>query len=604
MSLRRVLASAAVALTAVFVSAPAMAQVSNYDRIISFGDSLSDNGNTYTLTGNPPAPFYWDGRYSNGPTWVEILAGGQSRPIFDGVTSGSGNYAFGGARADTEPNLLGPIPSVFDQIGYYSALNGNFGPNDLVTLWAGANDIFQSGTPVEAALAQKSNVQSLIALNAKTILVANLPDLGKTPGSLADPDPSTAQMATLATAGYNMVLDASLKSIAASAPAGVNIVQMDVFSAFNVIIKSPGAFGLTNVTSACLYDPNCTNPAKYLFWDGVHPTAAGHILLAQYANLLLSTGQIAPVVAPLAEVGLNSRMDASDAAFNRALDLQDGYERSGLYAQIIGNRFSSDANGSTPAFDYDLFGVRGGLDMRSGGFSYGLALGYQSGKLKEVALTSDVSTMQADIHATAHLGAWFLTAQGGYSHTELDDISRATGFGPVKASANAAGDQLSAALGAGRTFRFGSFALTPGARVGYVTSNVGAFAETADVLALQYDSRDVASGFWDARLRASTNLGQNGDKFRAFVEAGYQDFFATETDAITAKLVNNTALPVTVAANDPGTRGAFVKLGVDAELASGMTISAEYALSLHDEGGENHSGMVQLKIPLSTEAQR
>jgi outer membrane lipase/esterase len=603
MKLRRVLASAAVVLTAVFVSTSAMAQASNYDRIISFGDSLSDNGNL--PAGVAPPPPYDSGRFSNGPTWAEILAG---TPAATGASStmtqfwqslapdlsGHVNMALGGARAD---GTVAFPPGVPTQIGAYGLAGGTFGANDLVTLWAGANDIFQSGTPVEAAQAQNGNVQSLIfAQNARTILIANLPDLGATPFGT----PS----GTLATKAYNAVLDAGLKSIAASAPAGVNIIEMDAYSAFNVIRKDPGAFGLTNVTAACIFDPNCTNPDKYLFWDAVHPTLAGHILLAQYANLLLSTGQIAPVVAPLAEVGLNSRMDASDASFNRALDLQDGYERSGMYAQIIGNRFSTDANGSTPAFDYDLFGVRGGLDMRSGGFSYGLAFGYQSGKLKEAALTSDVSTMQADIHATAHLGAWFLTAQGGYSHTELDDISRATGFGPVKASANAAGDQLSAALGAGRTFRFGSFALTPGARVGYVTSNVGAFAETADVLALQYDSRDVASGFWDARLRASTNLGQNGDKFKAFVEAGYQDFFATETDAITAKLVNNTALPVTVAANDPGARGAFVKLGVDAELASGMTISAEYALSLHDEGGENHSGMVQLKIPLSGEAQR
>ena len=41
-----------------------------------FGDSLSDTGNLFALTFGiePPSPPYFDGRFSDGPVWVETLA--------------------------------------------------------------------------------------------------------------------------------------------------------------------------------------------------------------------------------------------------------------------------------------------------------------------------------------------------------------------------------------------------------------------------------------------------------------------------------------------------------------------------------------------------
>src|SRR4029453_12923135 len=52
----------------------AWADSTPFSRIIVFGDSLSDTGNFYHLTGGfPPAP-YANGRFSNGPLWIEYLA--------------------------------------------------------------------------------------------------------------------------------------------------------------------------------------------------------------------------------------------------------------------------------------------------------------------------------------------------------------------------------------------------------------------------------------------------------------------------------------------------------------------------------------------------
>jgi phospholipase/lecithinase/hemolysin len=44
-----------------------------FDKIVFFGDSLSDNGNFYNfvLGYMPKSPPYFNGRFANGPTWAE-----------------------------------------------------------------------------------------------------------------------------------------------------------------------------------------------------------------------------------------------------------------------------------------------------------------------------------------------------------------------------------------------------------------------------------------------------------------------------------------------------------------------------------------------------
>ena len=58
------------------------------------------------------------------------------------------------------------------------------------------------------------------------------------------------------------------------------------------IVGDPEAFGLTDVTSACV-TPNippfiCDRPDEFLFWDGIHPTKAVHDIIAQEAAAALA----------------------------------------------------------------------------------------------------------------------------------------------------------------------------------------------------------------------------------------------------------------------------------------------------------------------------
>src|SRR6516164_3574154 len=70
-----------------------------YSNLIVFGDSISDTGNGFLFTGGvATAPPYFDGHFSNGPMWVEVLADRLGLPAPAPSLGGGTNYAFGGAE--------------------------------------------------------------------------------------------------------------------------------------------------------------------------------------------------------------------------------------------------------------------------------------------------------------------------------------------------------------------------------------------------------------------------------------------------------------------------------------------------------------------------
>lgn len=63
---------------------------------------------------------------------------------------------------------------------------------------------------------------------------------------------------------------------------------------FNAVITNPARFGFTNVTQPCLNTTTgavCASPDTSLFWDPLHPTAAGHRLISAYALDTVTAGR-------------------------------------------------------------------------------------------------------------------------------------------------------------------------------------------------------------------------------------------------------------------------------------------------------------------------
>ena len=297
---------------------PASAQTQP-DRIVVFGDSLSDSGNAFALTKEglvppdysldalliPGAPYARGGHHlSNGHTWIEQLArsmglAGSVRPAFQGSNSGATNYAVGAARAYED----GRNVNLSTQVSAFLQDVGGVAPSDaLYVIQLGGNDVrdaltayqhgLDGGLIIQAALMSiGSNITKLYAAGARTFLVWNVPNIGLTPAlRLADTiTPGAAAFATFVTQSFNNGLMAILAPL--SALSGIAIVPFDAFALITAIVANPAVFGLTNATAACV-TPHvppfaCQNPDEFLFWDGIHPTRAGHAIIAQRVASLL-----------------------------------------------------------------------------------------------------------------------------------------------------------------------------------------------------------------------------------------------------------------------------------------------------------------------------
>jgi phospholipase/lecithinase/hemolysin len=299
------------------VSGEASAQ-SRFDGIVVFGTSLSDPGNAFALSGDagkppdftlnpfliPTAPYARGGHhFSNGATWIEQFArsiglGESVRPAFATSNVGASNYAVGAARAYNDGvnfNLTRQVDAFLERSG------GVASPHALYVLEMGGNDIrdaFQvyalrgNGGPIlEAALESLAmNIQRLYAAGARQYLVWLPPNIALTP-AIRSFGPAAGAVATWVSAEFDGALGNMLDNLPITLP-GTSFARLDANHLLTAIVAEPWKFGLTTVAAPCV-TPNtapftCSNPGDFLFWDGIHPTKAGHALAAEEAARVLN----------------------------------------------------------------------------------------------------------------------------------------------------------------------------------------------------------------------------------------------------------------------------------------------------------------------------
>ncbi|MGA9381098.1 MAG: SGNH/GDSL hydrolase family protein [Phormidium sp.] len=277
-----------------------------FSQMFVFGDSLVDDGNIFALTQGavPPSPPYFNGRFSNGPVWVEYLA-----PTLGLIQNSANNFALGGSTTGTENtgNIPGvpPLPGLQQQIDGFTSANRTADPNALYVVYAGANDYLGAGiTDVTSVVNNLTTaITKLAAVGARNFMVPNLPNLGALPGPASQGSLVQQGLGLISTAhGINLAV--SLAALEQNS--NINIIPVDVFSLFNNAIANPAAFGFTNVTNnvvpgagadptvAGFTIPDGVNPNQYLFWDLIHPTTLAHSLVSNTA--LKATTAIGEVV--------------------------------------------------------------------------------------------------------------------------------------------------------------------------------------------------------------------------------------------------------------------------------------------------------------------
>ncbi len=291
---------------AALTMATSLAQAAPYTALYAFGDSLSDAGNIYAATGGaqPVSPPYSQGRYTNGPVWVQDLAASLGLgPITPSLTGGT-DYAYGGAQTGTTPVHTANPTDLSAQLTQFQGAVPHPAASALYTLWIGANDLFTIlGTPqitpaaaiidANAAIANVATFVSGLAKDgAKTLVLVTVPDLGKVPDITAQGVAASAAASQLS-AYFDQALVSTVDGIASATGMTLDIVNS--YAVIDAAVANPSAYGYSNVTAPC-WTGNFTDPAsgtvcasseaaqnQYLFWDGVHPTASGHQIIATLA---------------------------------------------------------------------------------------------------------------------------------------------------------------------------------------------------------------------------------------------------------------------------------------------------------------------------------
>ncbi|MCU7918917.1 MAG: SGNH/GDSL hydrolase family protein [Candidatus Thiodiazotropha sp. (ex Epidulcina cf. delphinae)] len=299
-----------------------------FERIVVFGDSLSDPGNAFFLTGRklkppystldafliPDGPYARGGKhFSNGATWVEQLAkpldlGDTVGPAFKGENEDKlkkSNYAVGGARAHDngiDINLTAQAGAFFtDAQGvapgdalYVIALGGNDVRDAVAALAVDGSGAASVDILTAALTAISDNILALYDSGARTFLVGNSPDLSLTPAirTLDLVSPGAAMAAALFSAQFNAELDTLLDTLGALLPE-IQIARLDLYQSLHDLVANPANYGLKNVLDACVMPDEppfaCKKAKRYLFWDGIHPTKTTHRILAEKAHQALTS---------------------------------------------------------------------------------------------------------------------------------------------------------------------------------------------------------------------------------------------------------------------------------------------------------------------------
>lgn len=273
------------------VSASAMALTPS--GFVFVGDSFIDAGAVNQFSGGAIAPAalgFYQGRFSDGPTWADWLGRaslGSAVPTFytgnaPGTipgqpgfvyTPGATNFAVGGARAIGDDGLIPGLQTQLGLYGQYLAATGDLpGPDTLFVLNFGNNDVTLliqlAGDPVAQALAAQTYVNNMVgavvglaSFGAQHILVAGVPNPTRLPGP-----------------ALQMALDEALDAVEMNPMFTANLYRFDYFDFFNDLQANPAQFRLpagliTDQSRNCLAElPPLSDCSNYLLFDGIHVT--------------------------------------------------------------------------------------------------------------------------------------------------------------------------------------------------------------------------------------------------------------------------------------------------------------------------------------------
>lgn len=510
--------AAAIALASLPLTSSAMP----YSQFIVFGDSLSDSGQfpdagSPLLGGNPTGGTRFTNRtgpnyLSNNTEYFDLVVTQRlaaqlglqalaSTPVLPQVLTGNPdgtNYAVGGYRTEQVLASITTTSQTVIPVGQpgagtvlrtrqgYLAQFGAADPNALFYVNGGGNDVLQGvvtdqATAATAAANLVAGVAALQAAGARTIIVADLPDVGMTPAGFG-----SGNRAAWSTAS-GLLNDELGRQLAAL---GGNVIRLNFRGLLSEVQGDLATFGFdplvaqTNVCfsgSSCLADPTwgitgtTPNPNRLMFNDGVHPTGAVQQISADYIYSLIS----APwEVSLLPEMALSSLIGHQQQLQSQ---LQGQWQANGQWRSFVsanGMRREFARNAAVAEGDSDALGLTLGASYRlNDQWRAGLALGLQSQQL-DTQTDSEYDLSSYLLSGFAQFQQDRLWANGSVSvgHLDYQNLERQFALGIAERAEKGDSEGQLYALSA---------------RIGYDLANAGTDWQVSPFISADYARVDV-----------------------------------------------------------------------------------------------------------------
>ena len=595
---------------AVFAFLPMLAQAqaspeAGNGNFYFFGDSATGQGNWSAILdeqGEDHSPYSSNNgfqRESNGLIWAEMLGRDVDIVLDPDADSSNLNFAISGAHMTRRGDLidLGIETGVQTQTELFSLLAADgsisVGSTDVAFMLAGANDFLDrlveddpaDEIMLDIATAAASNVRALANAGLKTIILSEIQPIQYAPEFSDDPE-----LQAILSDLVDETNAAIISAVAAETlPSDVNIVTMKYVAMVDYITSNSEALGFANTSEACFTqsDELCSQDVdvqnSFLFFDDLHFTEAAHRIEAQWwtATLNGANGTAALQTARMPRIVFEQQ--ANHRSYVRPGTHSSVSDRFVAWVTPLGASSDLKATGSDPQVDLSMDGTVLGLEGRFvSNFLFGgaLSLGdttakFEDGgryKLKGGALSLYGAFDDQD------LGRLSLTfTKGGH---EIDAINRVTGVDLLNAGGATDSSFWDIEVAARSTDALGVFEIDHGLALSAGRVKVDGYEEIgATGLALGFEDQafNYRLATLDAIVRGPSWSIFDKVAIRPTLDGAYLYQFGDDDYGLTSRLIDNTAMPVTIRSNAPAEDRFDLGLGAELLLGERWTLSARYA---------------------------
>jgi phospholipase/lecithinase/hemolysin len=299
-----------------------------FTALVAFGDSYTDTG----IAPSSP-PYYWNGRFSNGPLLIEYLS-----QILGFAYNPANNFAVSG----TESDELGL------QIDHFAGTTDS--KNVLFSIWSGNNDFGNHlnigvndaawNTQINSVVSSLMEASDLLyQKGARNIVLFNQIELTRVPYILNNYSASFRSYIAWKIQTFNSRLAQAVPNLLNSHP-GLQVYLIDIHSDLDYLLNSYASLGFTQATLGALDDPNLSDTsfsgpgAEYVFWDSEHPTTKTYGLLAKWVahalpappppTVAITTPENAAQFTAPATISINAMVVSNGWAISQVVFFQNG----------------------------------------------------------------------------------------------------------------------------------------------------------------------------------------------------------------------------------------------------------------------------------------